>query len=244
MKYLKRTLALLALLATGLTTNGQTVDTAAQIVDHYVELLGNDRWPADSLLVMTTVITSPGSTDTFVMKRWFMPPQMQRVEVRLGKTLQTGFCSNGKDIFRMYRYRWRQWRDTSSLAYYENFIGYDFRGPLYNWRAQGAELTYKGLSSVLGHNEMKSVKVVVPRQYARYYFFEPSGLMSVVVETDEISEEPPHKVPHTEWKFIHEYLPVGNSLLPSKESFMRDGKLTVMETTAHFEPADHTIFSK
>lgn len=244
MKYMRRTLVLLTLLAAGFTTHGQAVDTAARIVDRYNELLGNYRWPADSLLVMKTLITSPGSTDTFVMKRWYMPPQMQRVEVWLGKILQTGFCSNGKDVFRMYRDRWREWKDTSSLAYYENFVGYDFRGPLYNWRAQGAELTYKGLSSVLGRNGMESVKVVTPRLYSRYYFFEPTGLMSVVVETDEINEEPPHKVPHTEWKFIHEYLPVGNCLLPCKESFMRDGKLTVMETTAHFEAADTTIFRK
>ena len=55
------------LLALAPALRGQTADTAVQIVERYLELLGNDRWPADSLLVMKTVITSPQSGDTFVM---------------------------------------------------------------------------------------------------------------------------------------------------------------------------------
>ncbi len=239
---MRRTLTLIALLSLALTARTQAVDTAAMIVDRYLELLGNDRWPADSMLVMETSVTTQGSTDTFVMKRWYLPPQRQRVEVWYGKTLQTGLCSNGKDHYRTYNEERRKWEDTSSLAFYDIFYGYDFRGPLYNWRAQGAEITYKGPAKVMGRDGMVGVKVELPRTYARYYFFEPSGLMSVIVETDEISEEPLHKTPHTEWKVIHEYMPVGKSLLPSKESFMREGRLTVMETKAHFEAADTTMF--
>ena len=71
-------LALLALAP--LAATGQK-DTAAAIVDRYVELLGYTRLPQDSMLTMVTTVTSPGTADTFVMKRWFVPPLMMRVEV-------------------------------------------------------------------------------------------------------------------------------------------------------------------
>lgn len=47
-----------------------------------------------------------------------------------------------------------------------------------------------------------------------------------------------------EYKVIHEYLPVNECLVPSQESFMRDGVLTIMNTTAHFEPRNNMTFNQ
>lgn len=233
------------LLALAPALRGQTADTAVQIVERYLELLGNDRWPADSLLVMKTVITSPQSGDTFVMKRWFMPPQKHRIEVRLNDTLQTAYCGNGSDRFRKYIPSLGYWQDIPSYQFYTELAGYDFRGPLHGWRAQGATLTYEGPATVMGRHGLEAVKVEVPDRYVRHYFFEPSGLMSMIVETAELDSlyRDRYSV-HIDWKFIHEYQQVGRSLLPKQESFMRQGKLTVMETEAYFEPAKTLIFNQ
>ena len=69
--------------------------------------------------------------------------------------------------------------------------------------------------------------------------------MSMIVETAELDSlyRDRYSV-HIDWKFIHEYQQVGRSLLPKQESFMRQGKLTVMETEAYFEPAKTLIFNQ
>ncbi len=242
---MRRIVAITLLLAAATLTRGQAVDTAARIVDRYLEMLGNDRWPADSLLVMETLVTSPGTADTFVMKRWYATPQMMRVEVWLNDTLQMGLCTNGSNRYRKYVHSLGYWVDVSSIHFYDRLIGYDFRGPLYGWRTQGAVLTYKGPATVLGKEGLQAVRVDVPERYARYYFFEPSGLMSMVVETTELGDlYQDTEMSHIDWKFVHEYQQVGSSLLPKQESFLRDGKLTVMETAAHFEKRNTLIFNQ
>ena len=47
---------------------------------------------------------------------------------------------------------------------------------------------------------------------------------------------------HIDWKSIHEYQPLEHGLLPSLESFMRDGVLTIMSSTTHFEKLDDQLF--
>ena len=242
---MKRALTIIALLAGTMVLHGQTVDTAAQIVDHYLEILGSDRLPADSTLVMETVITSPGSTDTFLMKRWYTQPQMFRIEVWRGKSIQTGMCSNGKDRFRNYNQSLGYWVDLSPYNFHLRFMSYDFRGPLYNWRSQGAELTYMGPATVIGQKGMQAVKVVMPDMYDRVYFFEPSGLMSMLVESGELdSLHTDREGVHIDWKFIHEYQQIGSSLLPKQESFLRNGVLTVLETKAYLEKRNTLIFNQ
>lgn len=242
---MKRIFALLILLAMAPAMRGQAVDTATRIVERYLDMLGSDRWPTDSMLVMKTVITSPQSTDTFVMKRWYMPQQRHRIEVWLGDTLQTAFCGNGSDRFRKYNPSLGYWEDIPSYYFYTELGGYDFRGPLHGWRAQGATLTYEGMATVVGRKGLEAVKVEVPERYARHYFFEPSGLMSVIVETDELDSLYRDRYnTRIDWKFIHEYQQVGRCLLPKQESFMRQGKLTVMETEAYLEPANTLIFNQ
>lgn len=242
---MKRIYTLLLVLALGGAAQCQATDTAAQIVDHYLELLGTSRWQSDSMLVMETLVTSPGSTDTFVMKRWYLAPQMLRVEVWHGKELQTAYCSNGKDRYRSFRPRYGYWSDMQPGHFQESIKPYDFRGPLHGWRAAGATLTYMGMAKAMGLYEMQSVKVESPGLFTRYYLFEPSGLLSVIVETDELdSNYNPNLEARIEWKIEHEYMQLGDHLLPKQESFMREGKLTVLETTAWMEKRNTLVFNQ
>lgn len=242
---MKRIYLLLIALALGGTVHSQTVDTAAWIVDNYLDMMGTSRWPVDSMLVMETTVTTPGTTDTFVIKRWHLPPTMFRVEVWNGKTLQNAYCSNGNDRYRSYRPRYGYWVDIQPGHFQESFGAYDFRGPLFNWRAAGAKLTYTGIAKAMGEYDMMSVKVEAPSLFTRYYLFEPSGLLSVIVETDELdSNYNPVPEARIEWKIIHEYMRMGDRLLPKQESFMREGQLTVMETTAWMEKRNTLIFNQ
>lgn len=225
----------------------QSDDTAARIVDRYVALLGAERLPQDSMLTMVTTITMTGSADTFIMKRWHVPPLMMRVEVWLKDTLQTALCTNGKDRYRIYSPQKGYWEDKADYRFYEEMDGYDFRGPLHNWRSKGLTLHYKGITRAKDSHELQTVTVEGPKMFTRHYMFEASGLLAVIIETDEIdtTEYRSDGQPHTEWKIIHEYMPVGpGSLLPKVESFMRDGTLTVMQTEAWLEPKQTLLFNK
>ena len=222
-------------------------DTAARIVDRYLDIMGVERLPADSLLVLETTITSPGTTDTFVMKRWFAQPQMQRIEVWRGKELQTGLCTNGKNRYRKMNHSLGYWVDRQPVRFYEQLMAYDFRGPLYNWRASNAVLTYNGPVTAPGGQRLESVKVEASGMFTRIYMFEESGLLSIVFESSEMLDGDDHAIDTTariEWKCMHEYQQVGNSVLPKQESFLRGKRLTVMETKAHFEPLNTLIFNE
>lgn len=231
-----------ALHGQGLGTNA---DSAARVVDRYIGMLNYEALPPDSMLTMRTVITVGEGNDTFTLLRWFVPPLMMRLEVWGGKRLHTALCTNGKDRYRLYKPDLGYWVDLDPAVFYERLVGYDFRGPLYNWRAHGAQLEYKGFTTAMGGHTLETVLVDAPGQYKRYYFFEPTGLLSVIVETDEIDVEEYKQSDMTriEWKCIHEYMQVGESLLPKQESFMRKGVLTVEETEAHFEAIKPLLFN-
>lgn len=243
----KTIIALLAVLPMAAAGQGveTNADTAARIVDRYVGMLNYGALPSDSVLTMRTVVTVGDQGDTFVMLRWFVPPQMMRLEVWKGKRLHAALCTNGKDRYRQYKPDLGYWVTVEKVGFYERLVGYDFRGPLYNWRAHGASLKYKGLTTAMGGHRLETVEVEAPGQYKRYYFFEPTGLLSVIVETDEIDVDEYKKSDLTriEWKCFHEYLQIGESLLPKQESFLRQGMLTVEETEAHFEPFDALLFN-
>lgn len=242
---MKHIVTIATLLIMGIAACGQTADTAEMIVQRYLDRLGNDRWPADSTLYLETVITSPGSTDTIIMRRWFTPPQMLRVEVRKGRRLQVGLCSNGKDRYRRYHHELNYWVDLQPIDFYDRMIGYDFRGPLHGWKAKGATLTYDGKVKAEGHYDMESVTVEAPNAFKRHYMFEPSGLLAVIIETDELDTAYKDVTgSHIDWKCIHEYMTIGGRMLPRLESFMREGRLTVLETTAKLEERNTLIFNQ
>lgn len=248
-QYMKKIL-LFVLILTPLAAMGQnhqyTVnDTAVAVVDRYLERLNFEALPQDSQLVMETAITFYGEKDTIWMRRWYTAPQCFRIEVWNRGKLETGLIGNGKDFFRQYSQREKRWETVKREAFYNLLQAYDFRGPLYNWRVNGATLTWNGTTTLKGER-MNVVKVQCPQMYERYYMFEPeSGLLTLIVETEKLGEDMrPMPDVHIEWKSCHEYLPLGRSLLPSLESFMRQGTLTILSTDAHFEKANPEIFEK
>ncbi len=220
-------------------------DTAAHVVDNYLRLLNLDDLPEDSILFLETSITHPGNTDTFTMRRWYARPQMFRVEVWRDDTLQTGLCSNGVARFRHYNPNHGHWDDLRAERFHNELIPYDFRGPLYNWRHSGAELTWKGTVDYNGH-PLQAVHVAMPDRYERTYLFDPSnGLLTLILETDSLpSGARRHPEARIEWKIVHEYLPVSTSLLPSLESFLRGTTLTILATKPQLLPRDILIFNR
>ena len=244
---MKRLLLLFALLPLAL----QAQDSAEVIVNRYLHLLNYEELPQDSTLVLETTITFHGSNDTFTLRRWFTPPTMMRVEVWRGNQQTDCYCTNGGDRHREYISRAGWWRDMDHSLFHEKIAAYDFRGPLYNWQLFGTRLTYKGVVMAKGQR-LLVVSAEQRNNYTRYFFFdEQSGLLVLMQEKDEtpvnnMNDQVLRQV-HTqpiEYKVVHEYLPMGKSLIASQESFMRDGLLTIMETKAHFIPRDNLIFNQ
>ena len=244
---MKRLLLLFILLPLAL----QAQDSAEVIVNRYLHLLNYEELPQDSTLVLETTITFHGSNDTFTLRRWFTPPTMMRVEVWRGNQQTDGYCTNGGDRHREYISRAGWWRDMDHSLFHEKIAAYDFRGPLYNWQLFGTRLSYKGVVMAKGQR-LQVVSAEQRNNYTRYFFFdEQSGLLVLMQEKDEtpvnnMNDQVLRQV-HTqpiEYKVVHEYLPMGKSLIASQESFMRDGLLTIMETKAHFIPRDNLIFNQ
>ena len=244
---MKRLLLLFALLPLTL----QAQDSAEVVVNRYLRMLNYEELPQDSTLVMETTISFHGSNDTFTLRRWFTPPTMMRVEVWRGNNQTDGYCTNGGDRHREYVSRAGWWRDMEHSLFHEKIAAYDFRGPLYNWQMFGTQLTYKG-AAMAKRPRLQVVRAEQRNNYTRYFFFdEQSGLLVLMQEKDETPvnnmNDQVLKQVHTqpiEYKVVHEYLPMGKSLIASQESFMREGLLTIMETKARFIPRDNLIFNK
>ena len=238
-------LLLLPVLACSQQLPGSGDDSSAAVVDRYLRMMNIEGYHADSMLVMETAVTVFGSSDTLWLRRWFAPANKHRVELWYQGKLTEGMISNGEDKFLLYDTKKKKWTSTKPGEVVPKLSGYDFRGPLYMWRWNGTHLTWNGMSELKGQ-PVKVVKASRPGMYDRYYMFEAgSGLLTLVMETDAYdSTAAPMKESHIEWKSCHEYLPVGNHLVPSQESFMRNKKLTILSTTAHMEHIRPRIFTR
>ncbi|MBR6844278.1 MAG: hypothetical protein IKM79_04160 [Bacteroidales bacterium] len=235
---------LIAIMLLPMAAWAQVDSTSARIVDRYLDILNIDALPQDSMLVLTTTITSTGSNDTVVMQRWYQSLHMFRVEVKGSTGLQTALCGNGKNRYRGYL-EGMGWGDMTSTAFYNHLIAFDFRGPLHGWRAKNLIMSYAGKVNVEQREEkLDAVRVEVEGSYTRLYLFEPSGLLGVIVELDEaLDSSRVTRESHIEWKCEHEYGMIGETLLPTLESFMRDNRLTILRTEMHFEPRNDKLFN-
>jgi hypothetical protein len=202
-----------------------------------------DELPEDSLLVLETTVTMGG--DTTLMRRWYQPHGMMRVELFHGGERYDGFITNGDKRHRRYSRRGGSWDATSADDITDLLRGYDFRGPLYHWREKGATLSWNGTTTLKGE-PLQVVKVECPGMYERYYMFEPeSGLLTLIFETDKTADgNHQYTKDRIDWKSIHEYQPLTTGILPSQESFMRQGVLTILNSTTHFEEMSPDIFEK
>lgn len=243
---MKRTFLAILLLLPAMAFGQQLEeDSATRVVDRYLTLMNVEGYSADSMLVMETAVTVYGSSDTLWLRRWFAPPKKYRVEQWYDGQLREGLIGNDEDAFLHYNAEEKHWDKVSEKDFLTLVSGYDFRGALYMWRWKGAKLIWNGTTELKGE-PLQVIKVEHPNMYDRYYMFEPgSGLLTLIIETEDHNPNyAPHKEGHIDWKSYHEYLPVSNHLVPSLESFMRDGKLTILSTTAHLEPIRPRIFNR
>ncbi len=225
----------------------QAQDSAQMVVNRYLELLNYEALPKDSMLVMETTITFRESLDTFTMHRYFQSPGMMRVEVWYGDSLTEAFCTNGSTRHRIYSPSQEWWDDYPHEEFHSRIQPYDFRGPLYAWKGFDIKLTWLGMSNVDGHR-LQTVKTEQKDHYNRIYFFDPqSGLLVLIMEEDAMPEgsyKSPLAEPPIDFKFIHEYMPVGASLIPSQESYRRKGDLTIMQTVFSLKPRNDLLFNQ
>ncbi|MBP3763399.1 MAG: hypothetical protein J6I49_05935 [Bacteroidales bacterium] len=239
-------LTLLPALVHGQGAPAAALDTAAMVLDTYLRMLNHDGIPSDSTLVLETTISVYGTTDTTYMRRWFTAPDMFRVEVEHNGYLQFAIYGNGKDRFRSFNIHTREWEDVDQEHLMTHLSGYDFRTPLYRWREKKAKITWCGHTTLKGQR-LQVVKVVMPGYFDRYYMFDPTnGLLTLVIETSPDSEASYQRSSQgrIDWKTYHEYLPIGEALVTSLESFMRDGQLTIMATTPRMEARNERYFNQ
>lgn len=240
---MKRLALLLTLMPACLTA--QEIDSARFLMDRCAAMFNYNALPLDSTLVMETTITYLETTDTFLMRRWYAAPGMYRVEVWRGDTLTTGYCTNGINRFREYSPRNDWWADLDSIEFSRRIEAYDFRGLVRRWQDAETQFIYAGTTTLKGQ-PLAVVRAERQNLYTRYFLFEVnSGLLLFIIETDEMpAGSRVMNYGHSDWKAFHEYIPIGACLLPSEESYLRDNLLTIMRTTAHFEPRDNMFFNR
>ncbi len=206
-------------------------DTAELVVKQYLDLLNFDAVKSDSTLYIESYIYQQNNpSDTIVMKRWFMKPYSERIEVWHKDTLMNGFISDHQFVYKMYVASRHQWEKVDNISYYGNSAsGYDYHGPLYDWKSDKCELKYDGTWSFEGH-DVHRVFVRSPKKYDRYYLFDKeSGLLFLIDELDTHHPDMPViEDTHEKWRAIHEYQPMGTVLFPSIESYLYEGEVTLI----------------
>lgn len=236
----------LLLLAT-MAASAQKTDTARLVVNRYLSLMNLDAaLRADSVLfIKTAIVQRDNPKDTVWMHRWFVKPNLARVEIWRGGKLSFGIYSNGKGKYRHYETQKKLWLDAQEDSYLDVASAYDFRTPLYFHRTNGMEMQYQGEWNY-NSNEVQRILVTDPARYDRYYLFEKkSGLLFLIQELDSHSEDmATGNSPKVDWRAYHEYQPIGTfSLLPSVESYQSEGGITFQHHTYRYLPLDLNLFN-
>ncbi len=225
----------------------QAIDSAQWVVDRYQRLMNIDGLYHDSILYMESIIYYTSSpTDTAILKRWFLPPNRFRSELWHGDTLLEGAYTDGKHRFREINIKnVKEWTRVAESRYYNLVRIYEFRGPLYNWQANGAELTYQGVWNFQG-NDVYRIYMEAPERYNTYLLFEKEGgLLFLEQQTNKHSAYSNHQAKeHASLHGIHEYYPIGRTLLPSVESFQMEDDMMLYYTTYRYLPVDMKIFTE
>lgn len=239
-------LSTLALLACSLHAQEDVhaKDSGTIVLENYYAILNVDNIPADSMLYIESYsVDASQPADTVFMRRWFGAPNQTRVEVTYHGQLVNGMQSDGNKVFRIFDTVKRQWKDVKSEKFYD-MMAYDYRGPLYNWHAMGAELFYQGVWDFQGH-KVHRVFVMQTGRYDRNYLFEKeTGLLFFIDERDTHDQGMrKDRQGHVTWRAYHEYVPLNGSLYVSEESFMKDNSVTVTRHAYRFLPRSATPFT-
>ncbi|MDY5969749.1 MAG: hypothetical protein SPJ13_07050 [Bacteroidales bacterium] len=209
----------------------QVKDSGTIVIENYFAKVNVDNVPADSMLYIESFsVNIHQPVDTVFMRRWFGGRNQARVEMTYQGRLVDGLQSDGDNIFRAYDSVKQQWTDIKREQYYDKMC-YDYRGPLYNWRINGAAVYYQGVWDFQGHSVYR-VFVMQPGRYDRNYLFEKeTGLLFFIDEQDSHDENMrKSRQGHVAWRAYHEYAPLNGALYVSEESFMKDNNII---TTRH-----------
>lgn len=238
---MKRLLLILVLLSLAPGLHAQQADSAALVVDHYLQRLNTQALHPDSVLLIESRIYTLGQPDTLLMLRWHQEPQMDRVELWQNGRLGLGCASDGK-VHQVYNAQRQAWRLASHDNYLDLFIPYDFRGPLYKWRTLGRTLSYQGLVDYDGH-ACHRVLVRGRGMRDRYYYFTANdGMLFFIDEQSTSLDEMPESAPQVYWRAISEYIPFGASILVRLEGYQNSEGITLIEHTYRYLPSDPTLF--
>ncbi|MBQ0016278.1 MAG: hypothetical protein KBT04_04790 [Bacteroidales bacterium] len=242
-------LTLCCLLMPAIQGHSQTLedrrqDTAEAIVQRFMSIVAYDALPHDSILfIRSHVVSRHAPHDTCVILRWFAWPHDRRIEVWQHDTLVEAYHNRGLTRFRKLDSQTHQWIDASHIHYDDMTIGYDYRGPLYNRHTNGCHMLFDGVYLFNGH-PVKKISVSMPESYDREYLFEKeSGLLFMVIEKNtSFGQDKMDEDRHIDWRAYDEYLPVGQSLIVSKECYQHHGTVTFVTHYPELIPLDKLIF--
>lgn len=226
---------------------GQETDSAAWVVNRYMQLLNYDalNHPDSMLYIESKVFNRDIPGDTLVMKRWFAYPNTDRIELWVKDKCTMGLLRDGKKNFYRLHPERKVWTAIDRSAYLDYQSSYDFHGPLYHWDMNGMELSYKGIVKI-NNQEAYSVFVRSPFGWDRYYLFEKESGLLFLVNVMETSLNPEdafiNKALKLDWRMTHEYIPLGQSLLPSAESYQNREGITIIKHTYSYLPIDRKLF--
>lgn len=222
-------------------------DTAEAIVNRYMDLLNVQSIRPDSILYMETYIYYRSTPhDTAILKRWYLNPNKFRCELWHGDTLIEGLYSDSRTVFKEFsRKVSEKWVNVTDDRFYTMLRAYEFRSPLYNWKANGSTMKYEGRVK-FQQNDVYRVLMETPNIYNRHLLFEPeSGLLFLIEETSKHSEYTNHAAyEHADWHAFHEYQPVGTVLLPSVESYQMGNDVLFYFTHFDYIPVNMDFFTK
>lgn len=217
------------------------------IVDRYLGILNYEGLRKDSMLyVVTYIIDRDYPQDTLFLYRWHMYPHYDRVEIYDKKSIKLGVYSDGKEYYQTFDEKRRTWRHVTPMTCYNMLMPYDIRGSLADWRAKGAEMTYKDETTLNG-NAVEQVFVSTPEQFDRTYFFEKkSGLLFLFTEDSNMfgAEKHTRNTYPVDWRGWHEFIPFGRCLFPKIESYQADNHITILYHHYRYEPFDEKLFKE
>ena len=75
-------------------------DSAILIIDNYLKMMNLDAVKEDSMLYIESVVVNMSTSDTMVMKRWFVEPYYYRTELWHGDGMAYGLLTDGKTIYK------------------------------------------------------------------------------------------------------------------------------------------------
>lgn len=223
-------------------------DTARgiKIVDRYVNYVNYERICRDSILfIVTDIVDSEHQNDTMTIYRWYHWPNQIRLEMWQGGKIEMGAYCDGKKIFKKFSPNYRAWRFILDDSFYDFVEPYDIRGPLGKWRSRGAEMYHAGEYTFEGQKVDRVYVTMVGALDRLYYFERKTGLLFLVTEIKhEMGDGVPDIDNMVDWRGWHEFVPVGDCLMPAEESYQANGQLVIMHHHYRLIPYDPNCFTE